>query len=555
METAPPRPRPPRRPAPARRARRRPLPPVLRDWRAGVGLIALVAAVALALTQLGGGPDDRPPADRAAALVPADALVYVHVSTDGDRAAVQRALQLLRRVGGETAARAQLTRLLRPGGEGAPLDVARDVAPWLGDEAALAITPGRGTTATSLLLLAVDADDLPAARAFLARGAGTPRRAAHRGVALTRYRNGTAIAHVDGFVVVGRVAAVRAAIDRARRGGAEPAAGSLAADPTYRRASAGAPAGRVLDLYASVDGVRRLLAPQPGLLGLGGTLLDQRGLRGTAVALTAEEGRARVRVRAVLDGAQRTAPPRFEPTLTGAVPASALAYAGFAGLERAAPALLGLGGAQGLGDTGELIAQAGRLLREAGVDVARDLLPLFGREVAVVALPGADGAPSLALLARTSDGARTGRALRRLEPAVARLFAPPGGTAPRWADGRAGETAIRRLAPADGVELAYAVLGDRVAVAASTAALAALARPDPTIDGDPEYRATVQDSPGLVTTVVFLNFGQLLSSLEEMGLTGQSGAGAGSLQRVRAVGLAATSEENQSTAELTLEIS
>lgn len=552
MSTAPRRPRPPAR-------RRRPLPPVLRDWRAYAGLAAIVAAIAIVLGAFGGGEDGEagPPATDAARLVPAGALAYLHVSTDEDRAGVRRALALLGRFPAQATLRRQLTGLLRPGDDEAPLDVGRDVAPWLGDEAALAITWGRGTTAGSLMLLAVAEDDLADARAFLARGAGTPRRSTHRGVALTTYRNGTVTAYVEGFLAIGQRASVRAAVELASAGGDGAPRGSLAADAVYRRASAGAPEERVAEVYATVDGVRRLLAPQPGLLGLAGALLDQRGLRGTSLALTAGEDRARVRVHAVLDPRQRTPAPRFRPTLTDSVPSDAVAYAGFAGLERAGPALLGISGLAGLGDTNELLTEAGRVLREGGVDVARDVLPLFGQEVAVVAVPGADGGPpTLALLARTSDARRTRAALRRLEPALARLFAPAGGAAPPWADARAGDTPLRRLAPAEGIELDYAVIGDTVAVATSGAAIAAVAGPRETIADNPSYRATVADSTADLTSVVFFDFGQLLRSLEEMGLTGGPGGdGAVSdLERVRAVGLASTSEETQSTAELTLEI-
>src|SRR4051794_6745560 len=57
---------------------------------------ALLALVAVVVVLVAGGADE-PPATGAARLVPADALAYVHVSTDSDREGVQRATKLLNR--------------------------------------------------------------------------------------------------------------------------------------------------------------------------------------------------------------------------------------------------------------------------------------------------------------------------------------------------------------------------------------------------------------------------------------------------------------------------
>lgn len=524
------------------------MPPVLRDWRAGVGLLAVVVAIVVAIVGFGGGgeEDASPPASGAAALVPSDALAYVHVSTDGDRAAVDRALSLVRRVGLEQTVRDQLGGLLGAGGGSEPVDFDRDVRPWLGDEAALALTPGAGTTAGSLLLLSVT--DEAKARAFLARTAGRSRSATYGGTATATYGNGSVTAFLDGFLVVGQQRSVRGAVDRAAG-----RARALADDATYRAASAGQPDGRVADAYATVDGVRRLLAPQRGALGLAGALLDQRGLRATALSLTADGSTARVRVHAILDPRARGASPTFTPTLTRSVPREALAYAGFSGIERAAPMLLGLGGLTGVGgDTSGLLEQAGRVLADSGVNFVRDVLPLFGKEVAIT-LVEADGAPAVALLARTPDEERTSAALSRLEPAIARLFVPAGGDAPRFTTVDVGGTPVRRLASGDGAELYYTVAGGTLALSTSRDALAQVVRPKGTIVEDPDYEAVIPDTQSELTSIVFFDFSQLLSLFEPLGLTGDSGLAA-DLQRVRAVGLTSRSGEAQTTAELTFEI-
>ncbi|MDW5597751.1 DUF3352 domain-containing protein [Conexibacter stalactiti] len=551
----------------ARRAtpRRRPLPPVLRDWRAGVGLLALIVAVVALIAFSGGsGEHDGPPASDAAALVPADALAFLHLSTDGDRAPVQRALALARRLGAESTLQDQLGGLLGGGDGATPVDFDRDVRPWLGAEAALALTDeGRGT-AGSLLLLSVT--DEEGARDYLARTAGPARRGRYEGTATASYGNGTVSAFVGGFLAVGQQATVRGAIDRER--GAKGAR-ALADDADYRRATAGQPRERALDAYATVDGVRRLLAPASGLLGIAGTLLDQPGLRATGLSLSAEEHAARMRITTVLDPRGRTRPATFTPTLAGSIPADAIAYLGFPGLERAAPLLLSLGGlggagaagsAQGgaaglAGDTAALLSQAGRLLAADGVVFARDVLPLFGGEVAIVAVP-VDGTPQLALLARVGDTARAAAGLRRLEPAIARLFTPAGGEAPTFADAKAGGVASRRLESGEGFEVDYALSRGTLAVSTSQAALAAVVRPRGSIDGNTEYKAVIGragDVQSELTSIVFFDFSQLLSLFEPLGLTSDSGLGA-DLQRIGAVGLTSTGGEAQTTAELTFEI-
>ncbi|MCW2967221.1 MAG: hypothetical protein JWM71_993, partial [Solirubrobacteraceae bacterium] len=71
-----------------------------------VAVLAAVVAVAIVLATAGSSPQGPP--DAAARLVPADVLAYVHVSTDGGRDAVRRALALARRFPAYRALRGQL---------------------------------------------------------------------------------------------------------------------------------------------------------------------------------------------------------------------------------------------------------------------------------------------------------------------------------------------------------------------------------------------------------------------------------------------------------------
>ncbi len=82
----------------------------------------------------------------------------------------------------------------------------------------------------------------------------------YRGTQLWRNGAATTAAFIQHYLVLGQDVSVRAAVDVASGTGT-----SLQASDAYRKAAAGEPADRVLDAYASVAGVRRLLAPQGGV--------------------------------------------------------------------------------------------------------------------------------------------------------------------------------------------------------------------------------------------------------------------------------------------------
>ena len=229
---------------------------------AGAAAIALVVVLGLLL----GGSGGQPPATGAAGMVPADALAYVNVSLDRGRPAFKQAVALAHRFPDFPLAYAAVqTRLgaILSGGRG--VDFSSQIEPWLGDEAALALL--NTTTATAGSLLVLDVSDRARALAFI-RSEGATAHGSYRGTALLSYSTGSELALVSHFLVLGQDASVRAAIDVAA--GAAP---SLQSSSVYQRASAGEPANRVLDAYASLAGVRRVLAPQGGVVGAIGDLL------------------------------------------------------------------------------------------------------------------------------------------------------------------------------------------------------------------------------------------------------------------------------------------
>src|SRR5207253_9189955 len=122
-----------------------------------------------------------------------------------------------------------------------------------------------------------------------------PPTAAYLGVTLRRFAT-VASARTGGSLLIGQESVLRGVIDsRLGRGR------TLSADPTYRRAMRGLPVGRAAEAFLTPGGVRRLLAPQGGALGIAGTLLDQPALAGAGVALTAEGGDGRLTVHSIRD--------------------------------------------------------------------------------------------------------------------------------------------------------------------------------------------------------------------------------------------------------------
>ena len=242
----------------------------------GLALAGLLALIGVSLLDASG---ETPPATGAAGLVPADALAYVNLSIDPSRGAVEQATALAARFPDYRRLMGDVERRL--GGiasGGAPVDFARDLAPWLGNEAAVAVL--NTTTSTAGWLVVLDVSNHDRARAFLVRS-GARAIGSYRGVQLLGDSTGTELAFLGHYLAFGQDASLRAAIDV--HTGSAP---SLLHDSTYRRAASGEPNDRALDAYASADGVQRLLMPQHGVIGAIGALLDTPALGGAAASLS-----------------------------------------------------------------------------------------------------------------------------------------------------------------------------------------------------------------------------------------------------------------------------
>jgi hypothetical protein len=516
--------------------------------------IALLVAIVLVIV-LAVGSNEPPPAIGAAQLVPASALLYVNISTDPTRPAVKRALAVAQRLPGSALLTSAFTTRLdsilagsRPSGAA---DFDADVRPWLGDEAAFAVLNTTTSTAGSLIVLSIR--NHARARAFL-NGAGAAPHGSYRAVALLREPSGTTLAFVRGYLILGQPASVRAAIDVAAGG-----APALAGSSVYRRAASGEPADRVIDGYVSGAGVARLLAVRPGLLGVVGTLLQRPSLGGVTISISAVSPGARIRLHSVLTQGAKP-PPSISPTLTAAMPAGSTVVYDAPNLARAAPRILAAGAVLGIGGRiGPLLHRLGSALASEGVNVSQ-ITSIFSGETAVALMPaGAGRGPAIVIAARTLHQARTRALLAQLEVPLAQLFPAPvngPGVAPEVGNvGVAGVTA-HQLALGPGLQLDYAVFNGMVVVSTSLRAIAEVARHSESLPDESAYQATLAGGPSQLTSLLFLDFSQLLRFGEQTGLIRGTVLTVltPDLQRIRAIGLTSTGGESDTTAELLLQI-
>jgi hypothetical protein len=516
-----------------------------------VALAALLLAIAIAVGP-GSGSAGPGPATGAAALVPADALAYVNVSTDPSRPAVKQALALARRFGdfplGAAAIQTRLAAIVGGGGAGVS---AAEIRPWLGKEVALALLNTSGATAGSLIVL--ELRDAGRARSFLT-GAGAKPVGNDGAVQLLGYPTGTELAFLGRYLVLGQDASVRAAIAVATDG-----APSLASDPTYRSAAAGEPAGRVLDAYVSADGVHRLLEVQHGVFGALGTLLDQPALSGATISLSPASGGAVVRVHSALD--THVGAVRFDPTLERVLPAGSTMMLDVADLGAVAPRLLSAAADVGVaGGVGPLFSRLGPALAAEGVDL-KGVLSLFKGETAVALVPtsGGSGTPAVTVVARTADPAQATSELGALEAPLEQLFPAPSsgsGEVPLSGGQTIDGVQVTQVSLAPGLQVDYAVSGGLLMISTSVQAIGEIVRRDRSLASDPGYRAALGGSPGQVTSLLYVDFNQLLSLGEQTGLVHSSTyqAISGDLAKIRAVGVSSTRGESDSTAELFLQI-
>jgi hypothetical protein len=168
----------------------------------------------------------------------------------------------------------------------------------------------------------------------------------------------------------------------------------------------------------------------------------------------------------------------------------------------------------------------------------------------------------VAIVARTSHPGAARAALASLAVPLAQLLAPAGSSSSSspgagLTQHQVGSETVEQISLSPGLQLDYAVTNDLVIVSTQLRAVASVIERKGSLSSDAGYRATLPDSPTGVTSLLFLDFSQLLYLGEQTGLTQGTRyrALAADLARIRAAGLESTGGEADTTAELLLQIS
>jgi hypothetical protein len=241
------------------------------------------------------------------------------------------------------------------------------------------------------------------------------------------------------------------------------------------------------------------------------------------------------------------------------MPAGAQLLLDVGNLAAAGPTVLAATSQLGLvSGLGPLLERLGAALSAEGVDVER-AVSIFGGESAVMVSPSA-GTPALTIVARTASVSQARSALAALEAPLAQIFTPTAseaGQVPEWSDQPVAGVTARQFAFSPGLQVDYAVFDGLVVVSTSLSAIAQIARGGRSLAEDPAYHGAFLNRPSTVTSLLFLDFSQLLSLGEQTGLVRSSRLRrlAPDLDRISAIGASSTSGEADTTAELFLKIS
>ena len=476
------------------------------------------------------GGDGCPPAEDAEDLVPATALAYVHANLDPDTDEYAAAAELagqLPKFGGQIADR---SLALIPGPGGAPPDFEREVRPWFGGEAALAVLGGPSLVPERVDLLEV-ADAEGATEYASSLAVGQVQTVDYEGVEVSTDQRDVSTAQVEGFLAIGTEDGVREVIATAT--GADGAE-SLADDPIAIEIRDQLPDRRFAEVWISEDGIDDLVAADTGILGTLTPVIAPGASRGVAASLSADEDALELAVRSELDPErEKSSPsffaafPPFEPELPERLRPDTLAYLGIGAPAETVTALLSQASAQAPGIVAGFDDLVETLRREGNVDIERELLGAFGDEAAFALEPataseGDAVASSLPYLLFAADGVdedAAREALAGLQKPLADAADPGDDLQSQTFDQEeisGVQTNSLRVSPT--VELTYAVFDGIAAVATDPLGVAGLIEGDGGLDQQGRYERATEDFPGELSLLAYLDLGGLVTTGEQAGL-------------------------------------
>ncbi len=416
----------------------------------------------------------------------------------------------------------RLERLIPgPGGRAAVYE--RDLQPWFGGEAALAILPSGGGAAEQVVLLEVS--DPEGASGFAdAIAPGAPASSEYRGVEIATDERGVSTAQTDGFLLIGSQRAVRTLLDTATAAeGSTALSDNRAAELARERL----PEHRFLEVWLSAAGAAELLGGGGGGgLGSLAPFVSPGSTEGAAIALAADGAETlELAVRSRLDPERESASPgffsafpAFDQSLAERLPEDSLAYLGFARPGQTVRALVGQAAAQAPGIAAGFEDLVETLRRSEEIDLEQELLPALGEEAAIAIEPS-KGAPFLEFVASGVNEARARAALARLQGPLADAVNPGSDLqAPVFgASEVAGvEVSSLRLSPA--LEVAYAVFDGLAVIATNPLGIERLAEGEGGLADSDRFERAVEDLSDDVSLLAFLDLDALIAQGFRIGL-------------------------------------
>jgi hypothetical protein len=522
----------------------------------GVAVVVLVlaASAVFLFVPVPGLPCDVSPAktcgttDDAIALVPADAIAYLHVDLDRDSDQFSTAAEVARRLPHFEQIQQGIFAAL---GIAPDLNLRDDIGSWIGDEAALAAVVGGEPQ--PLALFAVK-DEQGAKRFLDELGDGTPQRVEYGRDSFRAYGNGLAFTELQGFLVLGSRTAVKAAIAVRRNrekalSDAKPA--GAVRDPL--------PDQRLVDLYISEAGIDEFLAGRGGLASQLDTFVDFGASRGIAAALVADDAGFELQIDSALYPRQVKANPSFfqafpsfDPSLADEFSPDTLLFVDIADPAETVRALLG----QAAKAAPELVEAFDRFEEEVGrggIDIERGVLPVLSGEAAVGVELGV--APYVTAVFKDVDEDRAREQMARLQvPLVAALTPAQTGQAPSFESTKIGDTLMRRVRVSPTLDLAYAIFDGKLVVSSNPAGVRQAVEGDESLGGSDAFKAATSDSSGGVSALGFLNLEGLIRRSEPLGLDQIVRGFAEDVSRLKGLGLSVRSDEDSFNTTLFLNI-
>jgi hypothetical protein len=478
-------------------------------WRRRiVALVVLVAAIVLivavavpALPCSFPGGDQCAPDDDAIALVPDDALAYVHANLDPDTQEYSDLADLAGQLPlfSDQIARRALAAL----GEahGSSVDFDRDIRPWFGGEVALALLDGAGKPDPVELIEVADADGADKFAEQVTSGTTTAKQ-------------------INGFLVIGSATDVASVSDTADGGD------SLADDSDAKTALGELPSHHVADAWLSPDGITRLIIPPRSALTALTPLLAPGASKGAAASLgTSDDGDSfELSVRSVLDPKQAesspgffAAFPAFEPQLPDQLPAAALAYLGFAAPGKTIQALLQQAGSEAPGVADAFDQLTHQLRHESGLNVVGDLVDALGDEAGLTldatSSSGSSSSagqpfPYLTFVSSGVDEDKLREALAALQGAVGDISS----------DQQVAGVDAHTLQVSQTVAITYAIVDGLAVAATSPDGVASIAGEEGSLADDDRFKAATDGFADQVSLLGYVDFHDLIGLAEQLGL-------------------------------------